>query len=389
MARELAHLGTTDFEFTRSADTYLVEFKANWSIEQQLILVVPADAGPFRTTSPLSKEELDHICEMHCCWYDAIELGSACRRSQSTLVKILEGERLLVAYPNKAFGYSWKDLLYAWDDECPPSTGLSETLVGMLQEAGVLERSEKQLMVADGYSYLPVTALSRGEVENLYSIFCEGGAWEQGKQLALALGDQANAARWLRREDIHQDPSDFFRILETTDGLSMDLLYQRELARAHWAWNLVEGYSKIVVQWAEAAKLRVADYYARETTICPNALWHPDLRMGNPIVHALGAIGDMRHLASLANDNNQLAAALLADMHRVSMRGSHYPLDAADHWAALQDGYWPTELEIHDAISNCIIYDHQYAKKMEHLGLTYRQLRHKNGSSWLHISVVS
>ncbi len=358
-----------------------MKFKANWSIEQQLIEAIPEDAGSFRTTSPLSKEERALMREMYCCWYDAIEFELVFRRSRRTLAGILEGEGLLVAYPNKNSVYDWDDLFAAWKDEFSPTTGFSEKLVGMLQVAGVLEISSKQFKVGEDYSYFPVKALSQGEIENLYSLLYEAGQWEQGKQLALALGDQQNAARWVRREVSNQDPSEFFQILETTEGLPMEMLYQRELARAYCAWNLIEGYSRMVALWADAAKLRVADVYAKELTNIPHILRHPDLRKGNPIVHALCAIGDEPCLESLANnDNNQLAAAILADMHRVRMKHSNYPLDAANHWVELQDGYWPTQLEVRDAIANCIVYDHRYAKKMEHIGFSYWVFQKKSYS---------
>lgn len=379
IARELAILGATDVKVTRSAEEFRVKFKANWSIEQQLIKVMPEDAGPFRTTSPSSKEERALMREMYCCWYDKTEFESTFRRSRPTLARILEGEGLLVAYPNKNFDYDWEDLFVAWEDELSPTIGFSEVLVEILQVAGVLESSAKQFIVGEDYSYFPVNALARGEIENLYSLLCEAGEWEKGRKLALALGDPVNAARLLRRESRDQDPSVFFRIVETTEGLPMEMLYQRELARAYWAWKLIKGYSRMVARWADAAKLRVVDYYAKESIGIPHTLRHPDLRKENPIVHALAAIGDEPTLESLANnESNKLAATILADMHRMRMKQSDYPLDAANHWASLQDGYWPTQLEIHDAIANCITYDHQYAKKMEHLGFTYWGLRNKS-----------
>jgi len=375
IARELAVLGATDIKLIRPSEKYRVKFNASWSIEQQLIHVATKEAGQFRTSSPSTKEERALIRDMYCCWHHANEFESVLRRSWSSVARILEGEGLLFTYANKDFVYDSENFFTTWEEGFSPTTGFSVALVEMLQAVGVLDRSLKQFMESDDYAYYPVKALSRDEVENLFSLLRQAGMWEQGQQLAPMLEDQVITAR-LQREFGNQDPIEFFRILEHAEGLPMEILYQRELARAYWAWNLIEGYSKMVARWLGAAKLRVADYYDQESIYIPHPLRHPDLRIKNPIVHALNAIDDESRLESLANnENNQMAAAILADMHRLRMKKSDYPLDAADHWNTLQDGYWPTQLEIHDAIAACIVYDQRYAKKMEHIGFTYWALQ--------------
>ena len=60
---------------------------------------------------------------------------------------------------------------------------------------------------------------------------------------------------------------------------------------------------------------------------------------------------------------------------------SEYPLDAADRWAAIQNGYWPSEQEIYDSLALYIKYDRSYAKKMAHLGTSYWQLGHRKSYS--------
>ncbi len=370
VARNLTRMAAEDVKVTRSsADEFRVSFKGAWEIEQQLIKKVPEHAGSFRSDSPYSKEEEALIREMYLCWYDAIEIEKTVRRSRSVLAERLEAEGLLISFADRGFEYDWDELVGAWEDEFSPTDGFSDVLVGMLQKMGVLKESIQQFSQRQIPPRLPLSALSAREIDNVFSLLCDAGRWDEAKRLALARGDRISAACWSRREMGDTYPLEFLEILADSEGLPMHILYQRELARAYQAWNLINGYPKCVAQWANAAKARERDYHVQGPL--PPPLKHPDLPSDDAIVSALAAIGNEKALERLAKETNRLAAAILADMHRLQMKKSDYPLDAADQWAAIQDDYWPTENEIHTILAANIKYDREYAKKMERLGVTY------------------
>lgn len=375
-SRDLAILVAGDVKVAKSNEEFRVKFKASWSIEQQAIQAIPEEAGSFRTGSPYSKEESELICEMYFSWHEAAEIAAVVRRSKSAVVRFLEDESLLIAFPNRDFYFRWNDLFGHqaedddfWENEFSPIDGFSEDLAGMLWEAGAIADTAGRLFPGEGSSFLPLKALSNNEIDNIYFLLCKAGKWKHLKKIALCRGTPIEARRWLRRE-FCANPIEFFQALVDEEGLPMEILYQRELARAYWAWNLVNGYSKSVAAWVEAAKLRATDYYAKELTAIPRALKHPDLSCNNPIVRALAVSDNETALESLANEDNRLAAAILADGHRRRMRHTDYPLDAAYCWTTIQDGYWPTESEVRDAIASSISYDPQYAERMAHLGFT-------------------
>ena len=379
-ARDLAVMGVENVKLVRSAEEFRLTFKSAWDVEKKLIDTIPEDAGMFRTGSSYSKDEILFLSELFFCWHDPIEIENAVRRTRSALTIFFKREGLLYSPASRYFDYDWNALFESWDDEFSAENGFSENLVEVLRSAGIIGTDGVLVDVDFENLYLPLAALSKNEIENIHALLAGAEKWSEAKDFSQATGDSIRAAQ-LSRRVCGEYPDEFFRLLSDTEGLSRDMLYQRELARAYTLWNMVHNYPKMIKRWSDAANLRVKDYYAKDTILLPHRINPSDLSGSDSVTDALIALGNQSQLESLALQGNQLAAAILADMHRLRMQKSEYPLDAADRWAAIQNGYWPSEQEIYDSLALYIKYDRSYAKKMAHLGTSYWQLGHRKSYS--------
>ncbi len=321
------------------------------------------------------------------------------KRNRSSLQALLISDGLLPTFQPSKFSYS--DLNLDDEEDFPEHIWLSEYALEQFEKFGIIseetatyiallladllderyeddEQDEKFITTKHPNKRIPTKNI-QDEIESLYSFLASADKTLEAAQIAKLLGDYLRAAQLLRLG--YASPEEFYETLKYVKGLPSDYLYQLELCKAYKNWSLVNGYPKLFSQWVEAAKLRRDDYFAKQTISIPHSVTIENPVYDDPIIDALGSIGNFKALEQLAINGNSLAAAFLADMQLSLMINSSHSLDAADDWIKLQNGVWPSDLTVQTLLAANFPYDPIYAKKLEHLGLKYAGFRSENQCS--------
>lgn len=389
MAKEISSLGSTDVELTRTEEKFRLTCRANWQFEMLLISFAPEEFGNFRAGSTYSVDERNLIREMFFFWHDPVEIEIATRRKRSELRAVLVTENLLPNFISLDFNYA--NLNINSDEDFADDVIISEHAINQFESLGVISTKTGDFLAEmlcgtqDYYRYDDETDESQpapivnialtdetisNDLRTMYNVMASIECHFEAATIAKEVGDYVTAAKFGRAGNT--SPNNFYLLLETSEGLPCDFLYQREITKAYYRWNLVNGYPKVFSEWMTAAKLRRKDYYTKESIGIPHQVKINSIIHKDPILDALAVTSNSKQLERLALDGNTLAGALLADRHRIQMKNGSHPLDAAEQWIQIHNNDWPTEMEVMGILAANLPFDKIYASKMEHIGYTYR-----------------
>lgn len=371
IGKKAASLGASDVRVVRLEEKTSLTCMVNWASEMLLIQFAPKEFGNFRQGDTYSEGERTLIREMFSFWYDPVEIEAATRRTRLALREALVAENLLPRMIPVHFNY--EDVSIFYEDDYDEVMNLDYTL-GQFEKLKVISQETRRYLtdrLASQPTALDAICLMDSAISNdirsLYNALGFVGCHNEAAAIASQLGDYVAAAKFGRAG--YASPENFYLLLKNAEGLPREFLYQREIARAYFGWNIVNGYPKAFSRWVNAAILRRKDCYANELIGIPYPLDIHRFVCPNPILDALVATRNLNKLKKLTLEGNNLAAALLADEYRIGTK--MHPYKASDGFINESEISWPSEVEIMEILTANFPYDRAYAGKMAHLGFTY------------------
>lgn len=375
LAKEAAKLGVDNVQIKKFEEGFKLLFNASWPQELKLIeIAINSDNyfGYFRTGTRYSQEEIEFLIDHYACWYPSEKIALFLRRTPSAISNFLLYRGLIEKIDQDSFGVVaaqyWVDNQNDLYGELISNDEIDSSIPNVLSEP------HKKLKSVSIFN------LSNYEIDRLISFLVSFDQWQEAIYCSKRLGDSLRAFRIACQGSYLIEA---YKLIKNIEGLNPLYLYQRELLKAHICSRYIHYFSNFLSSWVDKAKCREIDYscdsppfnlpgYRPPTLYFVDNIIEPLFIPLSDDLYALTKPNSVVHLTNLTKKGNRLAAALLADLHRRKMNtNSNHSLDAANFAKSVQSGYWPTEEEIKNLLFKHIIFDTEYAKKMEHLNENY------------------
>jgi hypothetical protein len=347
--------GCTDVAIKQVAEGFSFSCRSNWAAEYELIQSIPL-SSEFRHGSRYTSGERAELLERYCRGADVESIARDLKREPSGIVGQLEHAGEFV----KLSQVEADELNY-------PST-LSQ---GKLVRDDVIDLIRSEVLVeyeADCSGLVEISALTEIDRIRLYACLLEQGHWKDAVAAAHVVGDDEPAFRIARQ--CGEPINICYQFVKDSTGLSSRVLYQRELFRSYLSKQCLEHTPASIAIWTDGAMKRVNDYAYMGSQSLQDASFYPfttnQLIDASDDVRAIVYAYNAKELKALSQKGCRLAACFLADYNRRLMwtNGAH-PLDSADAAAAIQNGFWPDEAYVRNAIAPLINFDPKYAKWVE------------------------